>query len=40
MEKGLRAFTAKTKQQKLNVLIFMDNMTCHPQIELSNVQQA
>jgi hypothetical protein len=40
MEKGLTAFNAKTKQQKHNVLIFMDNVTCHPHTELSNVQHA
>jgi hypothetical protein len=40
MEEGLRAFNAKIKQQKHNVLIFLDNATCHPRIELSNVELA
>jgi hypothetical protein len=39
MEEGLRAFNAKMKL-KHNVHIFLDNATCHPQIELSNLQHA
>jgi hypothetical protein len=40
VKKGLRAFNAMTKQLKHNVLIFLDNVTCHPQTELSNVEHA
>jgi hypothetical protein len=39
MEEGLRAFNEKMKL-KHNVHIFLDNATCHLQIELSNVQHA
>jgi hypothetical protein len=38
MEEWLTAFNAKIKQQNRNVLLFLDNATFRPHIELSNVR--
>jgi hypothetical protein len=37
MEEWLIAFNAKMTQQNCNILLFLDNATCHPHIEISNV---
>lgn len=38
MTEWLDKFNRKMKRQKRKVLLFLDNATCHPQLELSNVQ--
>jgi hypothetical protein len=38
IEEGLREFNAKMEQQKHNVLLFFNSVTCHPCIQLSNVR--
>jgi hypothetical protein len=40
MEEWLRALNGKMKQQKCNILLFLDSAVCHPRIEISNVQFA
>jgi hypothetical protein len=34
------SFSARMKMQNWHVLLFLDSATCHPHIELSNVQLA
>lgn len=36
----LRAFNAKMKEQNRKVVLFLDNATCHPRLDLSNVRLA
>jgi len=38
MEQWLRYFNADMRSQNRNVLIFLDNAACHPNIELSNMK--
>jgi hypothetical protein len=40
MEDWLKGFNERMKQQKRRILWFLDNATCHPHLELSNVQLA
>jgi hypothetical protein len=40
VEEWLTAFNEKIKQQNCNVLLFLDNATCHPHIELSVMRLA
>lgn len=40
MEEWLMAFNGRMKRQKRHVLLFLDNATCHPHIQLSNVKLA
>lgn len=37
-EEVLRSFNRRMKLQNKNVLLFLDNASCHPKIELSNVK--
>jgi len=38
MEQWLQYFNADMRSQNRNILLFLDNATCHPYIELSNVK--
>ncbi len=38
MEEWLTAFNSKMKREKRKVLMFLDNATCHPHLQLSNVK--
>ena len=38
MEERLTYFNAKMKRQKRKMLLFLDNVTCHPHITMSNVE--
>ncbi|PNF41040.1 hypothetical protein B7P43_G08225 [Cryptotermes secundus] len=40
MEEWVSAFNGRIKIQNRHVLLFLDNATCHPHIELSNVRLA
>ncbi|GBL94689.1 Tigger transposable element-derived protein 4 [Araneus ventricosus] len=40
MEECLKTLTAKMKKERSDILLFLDNATCHPHIELSNIQLA
>jgi len=38
MEQWLQYFNADMRSQNRNILLFLDNATCHPYIELSNIK--
>jgi hypothetical protein len=40
MEERLNMFNAKKKEENRNVILFLDNATCHPQVTVSNVKIA
>jgi hypothetical protein len=40
MEEWLKGFNERMRQQKRSILLFLDNATCHPHLELSNVRLA
>jgi hypothetical protein len=40
MEEWLNMFNAKIKKENRNVILFLNNATCHPKVKLSNVKIA
>jgi hypothetical protein len=40
MEEWLNMFNAKMKKENRNVILFLDNATCHPKVTLSDVKIA
>ena len=40
MEEWLHSFNGKMKSEGRKVILFLDNATCHPKIDLSNVKLA
>jgi hypothetical protein len=40
MEQWLNMFNAKINKENRNVILFLDNATCHPKVTLSNVKIA
>jgi hypothetical protein len=40
MEEWLNMFNAKMKRENRNVILFLDNATCHPKVTLSDVKIA
>jgi hypothetical protein len=40
MEEWLNIVNAKMKKENRNVILFLDNATCHPAVTLSNVNIA
>jgi hypothetical protein len=37
MEEQLKGFNERMRQQKRSIVLFLDNATCHPHLELSNI---
>jgi hypothetical protein len=40
MDESLNMFNAKMKEKSRNAILFLDNVTCHPKVTLSNVNIA